>query len=685
MGLPFYAKKATLRGVPLGDIMAGAKKGDLLLLKELRRRIADYYSLAILDIFLGHLREPDPAVKLASYHRACAYECILALLDIAKACKVRPSLLELSVGRIVQVLPGIVHWIYLTLGLRDDEWCPGSTYAFQDFVEHEEVMLALLEVAKLHEKARNAITSNLSLIDFSVMSWVATRNRLPVLYPEGNHKTCYAVDPTIDFLYLISDNRPTELASALLSGRICSPGRFFLQASQRAWMLADPNLLPHISHTEDIPVDRNLDRVARTIDALVNTHPDLALPMLESMSPACIMDALVRSMERSSLIGCAVGRVHYLEHILGDAVLVAGWVETDSSFFIPTSKSVISSGLIRLLGYCITLPDDTHATVATEDLLTLIKHVVNWSTSPNLLQLVSSAVSQHLVPKLAELKDESVLKGAVDNALHMIDHFNTHWGSSRSVQLCDNMAHKWKGHSQDTQDQSSGTCSGCHSVAYCSTSCQRHDWKTFHRNECRGMRSEYLDSKHFNTRYSYKERAFQTTVLLAFCSPNLEHDGVEEQQYPKAGDIAMVNIAVADPVWYLSLPEYVKMMRPLVPKHLVKRFEKVLEMYAEAESAETLSGCTGLIELSVGLAHGMIRRSRDAADVLLVLFRRLPRETSDDNPLPSFSIEASLVYRIHDPEHLTEAMKIMRDDQRMVHAQLIHTNASARPQSPCCH
>lgn len=44
-------------------------------------------------------------------------------------------------------------------------------------------------------------------------------------------------------------------------------------------------------------------------------------------------------------------------------------------------------------------------------------------------------------------------------------------------------------HGQKTQAER--TCSGCHSVVYCSSECQKEDWRAFHRKECSQMSKEF--------------------------------------------------------------------------------------------------------------------------------------------------------------------------------------------------
>lgn len=435
------------------------------------------------------------------------------MLEVSHACKLRPFLCEQTSQKILAALPGVVSWIYLVLSLRRDEWGEGTHYTIQDLTAHENIVLALLGFTEIDETLHQAVTSDLRIIEFSVMSWVATSRSAPLLYAGGNHRNCGSVDAIVSLVRLIADRSPVDLANAVLSGRICSPELFFLRASQRMWMLVKPDALPHVCHAEDIPIDVNMLRITLIIDVLVDTLPGLVQPLLESLSPTYFMDALVRASGLSSEFPCHVGRIYFLEHLLDCVVRVVRWAELRSSFFVPMAKGIISGGIVQLMATCITLPDDTCSTASIEPLETLIKLVLNWATSASLTELVSKAVDQHLRPTLSEMNDESVLRDTVLRALRKQFQLDFCWTPSRRLRHCDNIAVRmpfmWpvalsnalaqhRSHTsgiRDAKPQLSGTCSGCRSVAYCSASCQRQDWQ-FHRHECQQMRSEYLGTHH---------------------------------------------------------------------------------------------------------------------------------------------------------------------------------------------
>lgn len=154
-----------------------------------------------------------------------------------------------------------------------------------------------------------------------------------------------------------------------------------------------------------------------------------------------------------------------------------------------------------------------------------------------------------------------------------------------------------------------------------------------------------IDSKYSNTRYSHNTRAFQTMYL---CSRyHLKHEvmpndsgGVAVQEID-AKQIMMLNTNPNGSAWCLTVSEYVKSIRPFVPKHLLRRFRKIIDAFNKADLGSPSSS-----EL-VGLAHGMFQHSQDAVDMVLVLFRRARvLDVCPCERVPDLDVEASLVYRM---------------------------------------
>lgn len=438
--------------------MAGARKGVFSHLAELSHRTCDLYAAApaILEVFLGHLREPDPVLRPDVNQRFCAYLSLLALLQVTEACKRRPSLSLITAKKLVPALGGILTWIYLVLCLERSQWCEGYPYGFQDVVKYEDIVHILLGISGIDEGIQSALVTNDLLIDLSVIAWVAAPGGHPLLYASGNHLSAEYSDgpeePTITLLHLIADRNPKALSTVIMNGRICAPERLFVRASQRMWTLVKPSILPHLHHVSEVPTeDLNFTRVVRIIKVLVDTAPDLIVPMLETMVPVYFMDALVQASSRSCSIECSSGRMDYLVNLLELAVHVAGWAGLRSANFAPIAKGLVSGGIVRLLGACAFLSQDRPDSV--RPFRTLTRLLMNWATSPSLFKSVSSEMSPYLFVLLGVegCDEDSINLGVVSEALRDDGLLWRSWSKPERLRPCDNLAVRTRASLQSAQ------------------------------------------------------------------------------------------------------------------------------------------------------------------------------------------------------------------------------------------
>lgn len=110
--------------------------------------------------------------------------------------------------------------------------------------------------------------------------------------------------------------------------------------------------------------------------------------------------------------------------------------------------------------------------------------------------------------------------------------------------------------------------------------------------------------------------------------------------------VVMVNLSQDEPVWFLAISDYAKVMRSVIPEYQAKRFLRLIDMFVGASSGTSSGGSTiG----SLGLVHGTFRYAQDAEAGVIVLFRKSRVEDDfpgDLDPASSFDVEASLVYHI---------------------------------------
>lgn len=143
-----------------------------------------------------------------------------------------------------------------------------------------------------------------------------------------------------------------------------------------------------------------------------------------------------------------------------------------------------------------------------------------------------------------------------------------------------------------------------------------------------------------DTRFSLNSRTFQTTALRFFYASHV-------QTMPDDGkQVMVVNLSLDEPVWFLTISEYTKVMRGVIPEYKAKRFLRLIDMFVGASSGTSSGGSTiG----SLGLVHGTFRYAQDAEAGAIVLFRKSRVEDDfpgDLDPASSFDVEASLVYHI---------------------------------------
>lgn len=102
------------------------------------------------------------------------------------------------------------------------------------------------------------------------------------------------------------------------------------------------------------------------------------------------------------------------------------------------------------------------------------------------------------------------------------------------------------------------------------------------------------------------------------------------------------NDSQSEAEWFTDISDYATIMKRLLPRHLMKRFRKIIEMFNKVDSSFPSTESGGL-----SMVHGMFQYAQDAVDIVLVLFRN-SQLLGDlgDAPSPKFDVEASLVFRI---------------------------------------
>ncbi|KAF6760908.1 hypothetical protein DFP72DRAFT_57091 [Ephemerocybe angulata] len=125
-------------------------------------------------------------------------------------------------------------------------------------------------------------------------------------------------------------------------------------------------------------------------------------------------------------------------------------------------------------------------------------------------------------PKERELSHQPSTAHIYDALWERINHAGKVYKIARILKaeydVCDNPSCNRTGSCRGQQ------CSGCSSVIYCSSKCQKQDWKERHRAECAHAKLENSRRKSTQTLYDHTARAFHARIIDDFYN---DYDGAE--------------------------------------------------------------------------------------------------------------------------------------------------------------
>ncbi|KAJ3532513.1 hypothetical protein NMY22_g7713 [Coprinellus aureogranulatus] len=607
--IPIVYLDPVLRSAPLKEVIAGAREGTIAHLVELQQRAADFYSL---EAFLCHLRTTATVTGLDQYSRWRAYLCIHALIELTVGCQRRPSTTSRTVQRLIDALPGIVSWVYPVLGIERDKWSEAVRYELSDPIAHGKVAMALLRVCNINKATVHAVTGNALVADLCVMWWAATMKGQPMLYAasiRSNSGDDGAVDPAIQLLELIERLDPNRLAERIESGKICSSKLFFEHASQRMQLLAQPHTIPHLSHLPEVSVETlNLNAIVGMVDGLIIQDRSLDVTLLESGAPKLFMDALVRSAKRSSLLPLHYNRRKYLADHLNLAEVVVTWANLRASYAIRVTKDLITAGVLELLGLCAPFLDvnESSALKSRKNWDHILQMLMWCSTTPRIISLMRQGLLQHITPLVPEQGIPSYWRHL---ALHSVQALGFLARYSNKAHR-----HKLKKAQGSVIDDSAQ---------------RKEDWDAYHRLQCRGMRSEYLERRYSHNPYSHNTRSFQTTALRRAYQPMaIESEKATSSRTKLVMTLDVIDISQA--VTYDTVPDYLTRVSPLVPSHLRKKFNDIVDAFVKNDH-------------KFGLVNGVFRYG-DTDVNIVVLFFPSHVVLYPGEPYSNVDVQASIVF-----------------------------------------
>ncbi|KAH6901589.1 hypothetical protein BKA70DRAFT_1568414 [Coprinopsis sp. MPI-PUGE-AT-0042] len=129
-----------------------------------------------------------------------------------------------------------------------------------------------------------------------------------------------------------------------------------------------------------------------------------------------------------------------------------------------------------------------------------------WALKPELSQLQFQLSSSSFGTRSSAAAWDALVSAWAFNMKLLMDVYQ---GPPECPVICDNLEHPLQSETICTESK---TCSACHMVVYCSPACQKNDWETRHRRECRELRQVNLKRSLQGVHYTFKIREFQTHV-----------------------------------------------------------------------------------------------------------------------------------------------------------------------------
>jgi hypothetical protein len=273
-----------------------------------------------------------------------------------------------------------------------------------------------------------------------------------LLYSAGYHTVKgQGHEPVISLTALILKKNCTGLAAALQRRAVCDPKLFFTRAAQRMDLLGRLNSLPHLSHLPELNVEVfNVSRVIATTNSLVNTEPDLAKVMLEIGAPGKFVEALEEAAYRYLLCSSLTpaDRTTCLERTISCAKLVVARSTLRPEFYLPTMKDLIEKGVINVLGYCLnmtstpSLEEGIGQEELSEQCEALVRNILPWATSPELVSPLRSAVEvclRETVELPVTNTDPERGHDIASRVVTIVDRYALYSDREKRIHVCDNI------------------------------------------------------------------------------------------------------------------------------------------------------------------------------------------------------------------------------------------------------
>ncbi|EAU81044.2 hypothetical protein CC1G_10163 [Coprinopsis cinerea okayama7 len=442
----------------------------------------DTYTVATLDAPLTYIGRH--AIPRNEHERIIFHDLFPQALAVFISCLVHcdrsPTHKRATAARVRSKLDDIIFWL---------DFCSAYATKTKDDTLPPRHPIAGLDDASLESEVMSCPTT----IKILLRCWSFRNGDEDAPFPPMNDHGHNCNITGLLRRFLLGKDSRTVLLDAILS-------------SQRSIDTFCDALVARISQ---IPVleERNVDKLV-----LAHRYSFLLVTCVELVST----QAIYRGMRRRGFLRHGVRASRFLHanfpvsQSFGDDARLVLLSHQPGANPVKGMKEVIEAGMVPLLMEAFKHPEalESHKDECESVFLAWRASTFHFETFEVLLEALRK-LPKELTPTASAWKDEGPLPFRTwDNWYSVLQ---ARFGFSDSAYyLCDNDTHYAL---NDRERVKPMFCAGCRSVMYCSVTCQRADWSTRHREECKVMHNSYLERKRNGIRFSQHARG-QTVALF---------------------------------------------------------------------------------------------------------------------------------------------------------------------------
>ncbi|KAG2012273.1 hypothetical protein CC2G_012304 [Coprinopsis cinerea AmutBmut pab1-1] len=591
----------------LEKLIEAARGGSIPLMQPAVALLKSQYTPALLDAILHHLT-PESAQVTADRYRtdhpdykpdfALRLTCLQGVNMAITVYEEREDVRDEIRVRLQERIAGIASWILVVQfrnpkHLRFQSMVPNGQLKEQ-FVYYVYMMKNLSD---LHPSLREAMVSTPVFLDLLLYFWHAqTAEGDPfVLFTDRKpREECLVVHLFKTFLQLEKEVKPSvTILDRALDGGFCDAWSLVEGAALRAKLCS----LNITTLNSNYPENRLVNRCLYLTSLIDICNIFLEHPQFHPITffEARCFDAFVELNYNIVAHMSPIVSEYWLLELSGECLEQQSSILTMavSSDYAPIwhVQNIIKGGLLHALFHILRKIDSSKVDHAINNVLRILTAYAIYPKVARQLQVHFNGSIPHqmrcglAIQKLCG-RTWTGFKTCVDFFTKIIQ--STRWVRDE-LSICDNLNHHENFEPRDRFK--SKTCAGCTSVAYCSSLCQKEDWKLFHRYECKTARAGYLDLKEFRKQYRHRYRASHLALMIAVYQKNW-HWVESETRNIIDGPTARHNVitAVRFTTFNPQLEVYLQRLPDPLPEGSDRRFEAIVRRHAGDRSSRLVEG-----------------------------------------------------------------------------------------------